>query len=249
MAVNGAEVWNIKALEHLTGRQNHSDAFLNSLKCIFDASADNRHVFQDISCRLSQTLVGLAQPDPGEVFRHRTYRRVDRHRVIVEYDQQLPLDQSEIIERLKGCAVNDTGIADYRHDFIGAVCCVLRRLFFAFSSQLFAESHSDCRCDRSARMPHGKRIVITFGGIGKTADPVRAAKTPEFIFSSCNNFMCIALMPDIPEQLILLKIEHAVQRQRQFHYTQIACQMPAGLTDRFENKLAYFLRQGLQLRY
>ena len=54
-------------------------------------------------------------------------------------------------------------------------------------------------------------------------------------------------MPYIPEQHIPLKIEDAVQRQRQFHYAQIACQMPAGLTDRIENKLPYLIGKLLQL--
>jgi hypothetical protein len=53
--------------------------------------------------------------------------------------------------------------------------------------------------------------------------------------------MRVALMADIPEQLIFFEIKDIVQSQRQFHHAQIAGQMSARLRDRAENKLPDFI--------
>ena len=118
MAIYGSEVWNVQALEHLTGRQNHSNTFLNSFNRFINTLADNRCMLENTVGSLAQILIGLAQPDFGEIFCQRPLSRVYCHRVVVEYNKQLPLDQPEIIECLKGGAINDTGIADQHHDFI-----------------------------------------------------------------------------------------------------------------------------------
>jgi len=63
VAVNGSEVWDIKALKHLACGQNHTDAFLYPFDCLFYAFSDDGHMFEDISGGLSQVFVGLAEPD------------------------------------------------------------------------------------------------------------------------------------------------------------------------------------------
>jgi hypothetical protein len=88
---------------------------------------------------------------------------------------------------------------------------------------------------------YGELVVFALGRIGKTADAVRASEIGEFIFSSGDDFVGVTLMADVPEKLVGLKIENTMQCQRQFHYAEITCQMPAGLADRIQDKTADFI--------
>ena len=145
----------------------------------------------------------------------------------------MPLDQSEIIERLERSAVNDTGVADQCHDFI---IFLLLRLPYC---------HPDCGCYGGPCMADDELVVGAFSRVGKAAYPASLAEELELVFPAGNDFVRIALMADVPEQLIFFEIEDVVQRQRQFHHTEIAGQVSAGLRDRVENELAYFVGQGV----
>ncbi len=61
--------------------------------------------------------------------------------------------------------------------------------------------------------------------------------------------MSITLMTYIPQQLVALKIKHIVQRQRQFHHSKIAGQMPAVAAHDTDNKPAYLSSKFLELGY
>jgi len=69
----------------------------------------------------------------------------------------------------------------------------------------------------------------------------------EIGLSAGNDFVGIALMTYIPEQLVGLKIEDIVHCQGQLYYAEVAGQMSAGLAHRADNKAAYLISQSLEL--
>jgi len=149
----------------------------------------------------------------------------------------LSFDQPEIVERLEGNTVDDTGIADQRNDFT------------VFLLLGMPQSHTDCGCDSGAGMADGELVIFAFFRVGKAAYAVGFAEQLKLVFPAGDDFMRIALVADVPEQFVLFEIEGVVQRQRQFHDAEVAGQMSTGLRDRAENKPAYFIGKGVQLLY
>ena len=65
--------------------------------------------------------------------------------------------------------------------------------------------------------------------------------------SSREDFMTVALMPNVPNDFIIGRVEHMVQRNGQLNRPQITGQMPTSLCNRFKNKTTQLLRELTQL--
>ena len=87
VAVHGAEVRDVEALEQLAGRDHHTDALLDLLDGLLDAPADAGKVFEDVPRGPPQVFIGLTEPRAGEILGHRTHGRINGHAVVVEHDE------------------------------------------------------------------------------------------------------------------------------------------------------------------
>ena len=61
--------------------------------------------------------------------------------------------------------------------------------------------------------------------------------------------MRIGLVPDIPDQLVLRRVEHIMDRNRKLDHAKPRAQMSAGLPDRLQHILAHFIGKGAQLAH
>ncbi len=66
-------------------------------------------------------------------------------------------------------------------------------------------------------------------------------------FPACQDFVRIALVSDIPHQLVFGRVVHIVQGDGQFDRARIAGEMPAGLPDRFQQKGTQLVGKARQL--
>ncbi len=57
----------------------------------------------------------------------------------------------------------------------------------------------------------------------------------------------IALVADVPDQAIVRRVEHVVQRDGEFHHAQTRTEMAAGAGDRLDQVLAQLVGNGRQL--
>jgi hypothetical protein len=60
--------------------------------------------------------------------------------------------------------------------------------------------------------------------------------------------MRIALVPNVPDKTVARRVENMVQRNSQFHRAKIGRKMTPGLSDRFKQERAQFMRYRAQLR-
>jgi hypothetical protein len=72
---------------------------------------------------------------------------------------------------------------------------------------LLAQSHPDRRGYRGAGVSDCEQVILAFGRIGETADTLGPAKILKFVFAARDDLVRIALMADVPEQLVVLEIE------------------------------------------
>ena len=83
-------------------------------------------------------------------------------------------------------------------------------------------------------MPYAERVVFGLAAFGETRQAAVAAHGVHPFFAAGEDFVRIALMADIPNQMVFGRVIHIVQGDGQLDRAQIAGEMPAGLTDGFE---------------
>ena len=86
-------------------------------------------------------------------------------------------------------------------------------------------------------MPHAKRVVFGFAAFGETRQAAIAAHGVHLVFAAGEDFVRIALMADVPNQMVFGRVVHIVQGDGQLDRAQIAGEMPAGFAYRIQQKL------------
>jgi hypothetical protein len=97
-------------------------------------------------------------------------------------------------------------------------------------------------------------IVLALSAQKKAVEPLILAHRPEAFAAASQQFVHIALMADIKNELVFRCIEDAVQRQRQFDHAEIRPEMSADRGRVFFGKnadqfIADFLRELRQILF
>ena len=92
-------------------------------------------------------------------------------------------------------------------------------------------------------MSHTKRIKWTFTNFWKSADAAELTERVESVFPSCQDFMNVRLMPDVPDDLVLGRLEGVHQRHRELDDAESGADVAARTRDHVDEALAYFGRQ------
>lgn len=90
--------------------------------------------------------------------------------------------------------------------------------------------------NRSGGMSRIKAVAVALFAFRKSAHSAVFAQMVEALASAGQQLMGVGLMPDVPDQLVLRKIQHTVQRDRQLHDTEIGRQMTTVSADLFNEK-------------
>ena len=94
-------------------------------------------------------------------------------------------------------------------------------------------------------MADDELVIDAFSRVGEAAYAVCVAEELKLVFPAGYDFVGVALVADVPEELVLLEIEDVVEGECQFHDAEIACQVAACLGDGAEDEPAYFVGQDL----
>ena len=92
-----------------------------------------------------------------------------------------------------------------------------------------------------------KSVIDTFLAFWKTGKSAFLPQGGKLIFSSGQQFVRIALMPYIPDNLVLRAVKNTVKCNRQFHCSQIRRQMSATFCGGLDQCLPNFCTQWSQL--
>ena len=97
-------------------------------------------------------------------------------------------------------------------------------------------------------MADDKRIVLALARAGKAGYPPFFPQGVKLFRPAGQEFMRIALVADIPDELILGGAEFPVHRHRNLHNPEIGGQMAAGFRHGFHQHITNFSAQIFQLR-
>ena len=89
-------------------------------------------------------------------------------------------------------------------------------------------------CSDSNTEQNGRQALVLADGV----EPVAAAG---------EDLVRIGLVPDVPEDLVLRRVQQAVQRDRELAGAEVGAEVAADLADRVDDQLADLLRHLLEL--
>ncbi len=153
----------------------------------------------------------------------------DRHAVIVEHHQHVRTDIAAVIQGFERHAGGHCAIADHGNEFT-LIAFTLRR-----------NGHAERGGNRCGRMTDAKGVVLAFLAAGKRRQAVFLLDGGDAVAAAGKNLVRIALMPHVPDQPIVRRIEHVVQRHGEFHHAKARAKVAAGAGHRLDQITAQFI--------
>ena len=227
MPVNRPDVIKTKFFEQSTG---HEHAFYMFFPAPHELPG-SRQVLQDAPATFTDTGIEAPGQDACQVIAHGAPVWRDGHFIIIQYDQQVAVQVTGVIEGLVGHPGGHGTVADNCNRMMVPVL------------HGGCSRHTQCSADRGAGVPGPEGIVLTFLAVEKTTEPVTAAQAAHCIAPAGQDFVGIGLVPDIPDQSITGCIKDMVQGDRQFDGPESRRQVTAGGGDGFNQELTEFISQ------
>ena len=228
---------------------------------LFEQGAANRDAFQNLFCparaflkrlgqqghhafgRRFQIMERRARVDAAKIGRHRAHGRGNGHFVIVQNDEHAAFQMARVVQRLIGHTRTHRAIANDGHG--------IPRI----AAQFRCHGKTQCCTDGGGRMGRAKGIKRAFAAFGKAGKPAFGAQGADPVAPPCQDFMRIALVADIPDDLVTRGVEGGVDGDGQFDHAKACAQMAAGdgnggnrFSTQFIGQLAQFaVRQAFEV--
>ena len=87
-------------------------------------------------------------------------------------------------------------------------------------------------------MGGAERVVFALGALGEAGEPAAHAQRADAVAPAGQDLVRIGLVADVPDQAVVRRVEHIVQRDRQLDHAEPGAEMAAGDRDRVDGLLA-----------
>ena len=149
---------------------------------------------------------------------------VDGHVVVVEDHKEVVGEGGGIVQPLKGHSSRHGTITDKGYD---TTMLLLQRNGY---------SHPERCRDRVRSVPCGECIVLTLGWDREACQPTPLAQRTESFSAPREDLMDIGLMPYVPDDPILWRIEDVVHGYGDFHCSKVCTEVPRIDRERLEHE-------------
>src|ERR1017187_1529774 len=235
MAVDGADVAEAKLLKQQAGDDDPLNSFFHLVTNLRHFRADAREALQKMIEPLMRRSVRRMAHNAIEIFGDCPDVLGDAPLIIIEDGNETLGCGLDVVEGLIRNAVGEsrvTGDADH----------ILIRL-----AMVTRCSHPEGRGKRRAGGASAKPVV---GAFRTECEPHRAAglsNLGESPATAGQKLVDVHLVADVPDKLVLGRVENAVQRDGQFDHAEIRREVAAGLAQHRDQFVTDFLCQRLQL--
>ena len=231
VAIDRTEVPEAKLFEEHAGGQERLDALLP----LPHECTEHRLLVHDAADLRAQPVVDRVALHLCQVLVHRPDVGRDRHLVVVEDDDDVRAAGAGIVEPLVREATRQGAVADDRDHLVRTPL------------EVSPERHTDGRRDGGGRVPGAKRVVFALGTLEEPRQPALLTQRVEPASAPGEHLVRVALVPHVPDQLVLGRVEHEVQRNGQLDDTQAGPDVPAGDGTGLDQEVAHLLRELRQL--
>ncbi|EKY09651.1 hypothetical protein HMPREF9120_00356 [Neisseria sp. oral taxon 020 str. F0370] len=242
VAVDGAGVGEAEVFKQGEGlfdvfalARQRFDGFFGFLRDFFDGGEFAEH-FVGAGFDGAEQAVHVAHDVAGEVFGQGADVGRDGHFVVVEDDEQVGVGHvARAVEGFEGlsgghCAVADNG------DAAGAA-----------PGEFVGHGHAQCGADGGGGVTDAEVVVFAFAAFGETGEAAELAHGVHAVFAAGENFVGIALVADVPNQMVVRRVVNVMQGDGEFDRAEVAGEVAAGFADGFEQEGADFAAQLRQL--
>ena len=184
---------------------------------------------------IAEAGIGARRHQPRQIGAHRADRRGDGHVVVVEDDDQPVLVGAGIVHGLIGHARAHRAVADHRDHIVVAALEVARH------------RHADAGRDRGRGMGRAERIIFAFAALGETGKPAALAQGAHARAAAGEDLVGIGLVADVPDDAVVGRLEHVMQRRGQLDHAQPGAEMTAGHRNDVDQVGAQFVGELAQL--
>ncbi len=139
-----------------------------------------------------------------------------------------------MVQSFQGHAAGQRPVADHGHDVEFLVPAV------AGDGQARGEA------ERRGSVPGVQDVVLALGAVGETEQAALFADGKYPFPAAGDDLVGIALVADVPDDLVQRRVEDPMQGQGQVHGPQVGRQVPAVLRDHLHQQFPDLLRQGGQ---
>ena len=168
---------------------------------------------------------------------HAAHTAVDAHIVVVEDDEEVIGGAADVVQPLEGQTAAHAAVADYGHDLPAVL-----------ATPMCCDSHSQCCRDAVGSMPAGKGVVLALVGRRERAKAAQVPVGGESLPPARQYLVACCLMPHVPDDAVVGRVEDIVQGHRELHHAQATGKV-AGVAGHFANdfqpQLVADLRQRL----
>ena len=167
---------------------------------------------------------------------HGADRRRNRHVIVVEDHDQARLVGPGIVHGLVRHASGHRAVTDDTDDVILPALKVSR----------LCESQTGR--NRSRRMRRAEGVEVALGPLGKAGEPAGLAQRAHLVAAARQDLVGIALVTDVPDELVVRRVEDGVNCNRQFHNAQSRAEVAAGDGDDVDNLFPHLIRDLFDFR-
>ena len=96
-------------------------------------------------------------------------------------------------------------------------------------------------------MTRNKGVVLAFLALGEAGKPALLPQGGKLLPPAGQQLVRIALMPDVPHDLVVRAVKNTVQSNRQLHRPQVGCQMSPCFGGGLDQPLPDLCTQHIQL--
>ncbi len=218
VAVDRADIIEAQFLEERAAGRHAAGELLAS--CGRASWSRSRKLARETLGEVAQGQIFGRGDQPGEIMRQPAHRRRDRHVVVVQDDDQPVARRLGIVHRLIGHARRHRAVADHRDR--------LARL----AGELVGHREAQRRRDRGRAVGGAERIVFALAPLGEAGQAAALAQGADAVAPAGQDLVRIGLVADVPDQPVVGRVEHIMERDGQLDHAEPRAEMAAGDRDR-----------------
>ena len=224
--VNRADVVEAQLFEQRPAGHHAAGEFLGLADGVVQAAA---HLLDRAAREAADAEIFGRRHHPRQISRQAAHRRGNRHVVVVEDHDQPVARLRGVVHRLVGHAGAHRTVADHRD--------AAPRL----ALELVGHRKAERRRNRGGRVRRAEGIVFALRTLGEARKAPALAQGADPVTPAGDDLVGIALVPHVPDQLVLGRVEHIVDGDGQFDHAQPGPKVPARSADRVDHLGAQFI--------
>ncbi len=166
---------------------------------------------------------------------HRADVRRDRHLVVIQYDDDVAVRTTGVIQALVREAGRQGAIADDGRDLE------------LLPGEIPPRGDAERGGNRRGGVPRAERVVLALAALEEARYAVLLAQRLHSRVAPGEQLVRVALVPDVPDELVTRRVEHRVERDRQFDDPEPSADMPARRRAHRDQALAHLGCERAQL--